>query len=161
MRENTKTMFLASLVISPVVAHGPQTIVGLTRTAFNAVHPSVKGRQIKTAQTKMAQRKTATYQLDREFFFSIRWARLGDTMHWWLMKMPLTGIILQSSSTCRWRGMQNLLSTTIKMVKIAAIIKTTIMVASLRMIQSNVPSLGTLLWPRGSSCCHDLPELIS
>ena len=68
-RENTKTMFLASLVISPVVAHGPQTIVGLTRTAFNAVHPSVKGRQIKTAQTKMAQRKTATYQLDQEFFF--------------------------------------------------------------------------------------------
>ena len=47
----------------------------------------------------------------------------------------------------------HLLSTTIKMVKIAAIIKTTIMVASLRMIQSNVP--------RGSSCCHDPPDLIS
>ena len=47
----------------------------------------------------------------------------------------------------------HLLSTTIKMVKIAAIIKTTIMVASLRMIQSNVP--------RGSSYCHDPPDLIS
>ena len=158
MRENTKTMFLASLVISPVVAHGPQTIVGLTRTAFNAVHPPIKGRQLKQGWFKERQ---LPINSTKNSSFWIRWARFGDTLHWWLMRMPLTGIILQSSSTCRWRGMQHLLSTTIKMVKIAAIIKTTIMVASLRMIQSNVPSLGTLLWPRGSSCCHDLPDLIS
>ena len=69
-RENTKTMFLASLVISPVVAHGPQTIVGLTRTAFNAVHPPVKGRQLKQGwleerQLPINSTENSFSQLDR------------------------------------------------------------------------------------------------
>ena len=68
MRENTKTMFLASLVISSVVVHGPQTIVGLTRTAFNAVHPSVKGRQLKQGSLKERQQP---FNSTENYFFSI------------------------------------------------------------------------------------------
>ena len=78
MRENTKTMFSASLVISPVVAHGPQTIVGLTRTAFNAVHPSVKGRQLKQGSLKERQLPINSTE---NSFSEFRWALLGDTLH--------------------------------------------------------------------------------
>ena len=41
-REHQNHVFESSLVISLAVAHGPQTIVGLTRTAFNAVHRQLK-----------------------------------------------------------------------------------------------------------------------
>ena len=54
-REHQNHVFESSLVISLAVAHGPQTIVGLTRTAFNAVHPSVKGRQLKQGSLKERQ----------------------------------------------------------------------------------------------------------
>ena len=51
-REHQNHVFESSLVISLAVAHGPQTIVGLTRTAFNAVHPPIKRRQLPINSTK-------------------------------------------------------------------------------------------------------------